>query len=117
MQRAEGAQLLDELRLDSADARCSGSDLIFVKKLDGLLQAAAARQDMQPREYAQFYLEVDPALTGVIHSLQIQLAGMRRQFELAAKEPATAQPIYREAVADYFEQISRDYQPDNDGHQ
>jgi hypothetical protein len=37
---------------------------------------------------------------------------MRRQVELASKEPAGAPPAYREAVADYFEQVSRDYQPE-----
>jgi hypothetical protein len=41
---------------------------------------------------------------------------MRRQFELATKEPAAAPPAYREAVADYFEQVSRDYQPAKDEH-
>jgi hypothetical protein len=40
---------------------------------------------------------------------------MRRQFELADKELAAPPPAYREAVANYFEQISRDYKPDNDG--
>jgi hypothetical protein len=39
---------------------------------------------------------------------------MRRQFELATKEPAAAPPAYREAVADYFEQVSRDYQPEKE---
>ena len=115
MERAEGAQLLDELRLDTADARCAASDLIFVKNLDRLLRSAASRPEMQPQEYAQFYLEVDSPVTGVIRSLQTQLAGMRRQFELAAKGPSDTPPAYREAVADYFEQISRDYQPDNNG--
>ena len=112
MQRAEGAQLLDELRLDSGDVPTTASDLIFVKNLDRLLRDAAAQPEMQPREYPQFYSEVEPALTGVIRSLQSQLDGMSRQFELAAQAPAAAPPAYREAVADYFEQISRDYQPD-----
>ena len=41
MQRAEGARLLDELRLDTADARTVTSDLIYVKKLDQVLRAEA----------------------------------------------------------------------------
>jgi hypothetical protein len=117
MQRAEGEQLLDELRLDSVDARSTPSDLVYVNQLDKLLRAAAAQSQMQPQEYAKFYFQVDPSLTGVINSLQTQLAGMRRQFELADKDSAAAPPAYRAAVADYFEQISRDYHPDNGGSQ
>ncbi|HEX9046539.1 MAG TPA: hypothetical protein VF988_05885 [Verrucomicrobiae bacterium] len=113
MQRAEGAQLLDELRLDSAEARAGSSDLIYAKKLDEVLRNAAGQEPRDPKDYAPLVLELDPPLTGVIHSLQTKLAGMRRQFELAAKEPAGALPAYREAVADYFEQVSRDYQPEN----
>jgi hypothetical protein len=37
---------------------------------------------------------------------------MHRQFQLASKDPVVAPPAYREAVADYFEQVSRDYQPE-----
>jgi hypothetical protein len=117
MQRIEGADLLDELRLDSADARCMPSNLIFVKKLDELLRSQAAGPQIQPQEYAQLYLEVDPPLSGIIHNLQTQLAGMSRQFELAAQDASATPPAYRAAVADYFEQISRDYQPDKDGNQ
>lgn len=115
-QSAEGAALLDELRLDCADAGSAAPDLIFVKKLDVVLRAAGARPQMQPQDYAKFYLEVDPPLTGVINSLQTKLSGMRRQFELASDESSSAPPAYRAAVADYFEQVSRDYQPAKDAH-
>jgi hypothetical protein len=114
MQRAEGAQLLDELRLGSMDARGAVSDLIYVKKLDDLLRAAAEKPATQPQDYVPLVLEIDPPLTGLITSLQTELAGMRRQFELASKESASAPPAYRAAVADYFEQVSRDYQPAKD---
>jgi hypothetical protein len=116
MQRAEGARLLDELRLDTADARTVTSDLIYVKKLDQVLRAEAEQPPSEAKDYAPLVLAIDPPLTGVINSLQTQLAGMRRQFELASKETAAAPPAYREAVADYFEQVSRDYQPAKDEH-
>jgi hypothetical protein len=112
MQRAEGAQLLDELRLDSADGRAAASDSIYAKKLDEVLRAAAEQPPSEPKDYVPLVLAIDPPLTGVINALQTQLAGMRRQFELATKEPAAAPPAYREAVADYFEQVSCDYQPE-----
>jgi hypothetical protein len=114
MQRAEGAQLLDELRLDAADARAATSDLVYVKKLDEVLRAAGEKPATKPEDYVPLVLEIDPPLTGLIHSLQTELAGMRRQFELASQEAAPAPPAYRAAVADYFEQVSRDYQPAKD---
>jgi hypothetical protein len=76
------------------------------------LRNAAEKPATEPKDCVPLYLAIDPPLTGVINSLQTQLAGMRRQFELASKEPAGAPPAYREAVADYFEQVSRDYQPE-----
>jgi hypothetical protein len=85
-----------------------------VKKLDEVLRAAAEQPPSEPKDYVPLVLAIDPPLTGVINALQTQLAGMRRQFELATKEPAAAPPAYREAVADYFEQVSRDYQPEKE---
>ena len=111
MQRAEGVQLLDELRLDNAEASTAVSDLIYVKKLNEVLRGTEGKP-AESKDFAPLFLEIDAPLTGVINSLQTKLAGMRRQFELAAKEPVGAPPAYREAVADYFEQVSRDYQPE-----
>lgn len=114
MQRAEGAQLLDDLRLGGMDARGVPSDTIYLAKLDEILRAAAEQPATQPQDYVPLVLEIDPPLTELINSLRTELAGMRRQFELASKETAPAPPAYRAAVADYFEQVSRDYQPAKD---
>jgi hypothetical protein len=114
MRQAEGAQLLDELRLDDADARAAESDLVFVKKLDDVLRAAAESPAGQPRDYAPLVLEINPPLTGLIHALQTELAGLRRPFDLTSQDVAAAPPAYRAAVADYFERVSRDYQPAKD---
>lgn len=111
MQRAEISNLLDTLRLDSATARLPVGNLSHLNKLEALLRKVATDQD-QPPDFAPIAAELDPPLTGVINALQTKLAGMRRQFELAAKETAAAPPAYRTAVADYFEQVSRDYQPE-----
>jgi len=46
------------------------------------------------------------------NTLQTQLAKTHRQFQVASTDNAGALPAYRDAVADYFEQVSRDYQPD-----
>ena len=114
MQRAEGAQLLDELRLDATDGSAVESDMIYVKKLDQVLRAAGKQPVQDPKDFVPLVLQINPPLTGLINSLQTELAGMRRQFELASKETAPAPPAYRAAVADYFEQVSRDYQPAKD---
>jgi hypothetical protein len=106
--------LLDELRLDDADARAAESDLVFVKKLDDVLRAAAESPAGQPRDYAPLVLEINPPLTGLIHALQTELAGLRRPFDLTSQDVAAAPPAYRAAVADYFERVSRDYQPAKD---
>ena len=116
MQRAEGAQLLDELRLDATDGSAVESDMIYVKKLDQVLRAAGKQPVQDPKDFVPLVLQINPPLTGLINSLQTELAGMRRQFELASKETAPAPPAYRAAVADYFEQVSRDYQPARDEH-
>ncbi len=114
MQRAEGAQLLDELRLDATDGSAVESDMIYVKKLDQVLRAAGKQPVQDPKDFVPLVLQINPPLTGLINSLQTELAGMRRQFELSSKETAPAPPAYRAAVADYFEQVSRDYQPAKD---
>lgn len=111
MQRQEGEQLLDELRLGTMDAQWLGSEMIYVKKLQHVLDSAGGQPPSTPGEYVPLVLQIDPLLAGVINSLQTKLTGMRRQFDLAEKDPAAAPPAYREAVADYFERVSRDYQP------
>lgn len=111
MQRAEAAQLLDELRLGGADSRGATDNLMYLAELEQLLHAAAEHPVTQPEDFPPLAAELDPPLAGLIHTLQNQLATMRRPFALAEKETAPAPPAYRAAVADYFEQVSRDYQP------
>lgn len=109
MKREEGEQLLDELRLGTMDAQWVGAEMTYVKKLQHVLDSTEQRGGA-PDEYSPLVLQIDPLLTGVINSLQTKLTGMRRQFDLAETDPAAAPPAYREAVADYFERVSRDYQ-------
>ena len=114
MQRAEAAQLLDELRLSGGDARGAMSKTADLTKLDDILRGAAERPDTDLQDIAPLAAEINPPLTGLINALKTELAGMRRPFELASEETADAPPAYRPAVADYFEQVSRDYQPAKD---
>jgi hypothetical protein len=111
MQRAEAAQLLDDLRLSGADLQMATVDTVSLASLEDTLRQAARQPVIDPPELVPLAAALNPPLTALIHSLQTDLAGLRRPFELAAKASAPAPPAYQTAVADYFEQLSRDYRP------
>ena len=56
-----------------------------------------------------FLEKIDAPLEGVIEQLRAEIAGNRRSYQLTEEEMAQAPAAYRPAVADYFEQLSRDY--------
>jgi hypothetical protein len=112
-QHSELMQLLDNLRLASMDLRTGSGKTFNLGKLDGILYADGGPES-NPLDIASIAAEIDPPLTGVINSLQAELAGMRRPYQLASQEAAPAPPAYRAAVADYFERVSRDYQSSQD---
>ena len=107
-QQAELMQLLDNLRLARMDLRTGSGKTFNFGKLDGILNAGGGPES-NPLDIASIAAEIDPPLTGVIHSLQAALAGMRRPYQLASQETSPAPPAYRAAVADYFERVSQDY--------
>ena len=111
MQQAEIGRLLDDLRLAGADGRMLAPNSSHLGHLEQLLQVAAGQPPIDPKDFPALAVELDPPLTGLLQTLQNQLAALRRPFELAAKDASPAPPAYRAAVADYFEQVSRDYQP------
>ena len=111
MQQAEAVQLLDDLRLGAMDSRSVAAKTIHLAKLDELLREASKNSGANPHDFVPLAAELDPPLAGLINSLQTELAGMRRQYQLASRETASAPPAYRPAVTEYFEQVSRDYQP------
>jgi len=113
MQRMETGQLLDALRLGGMDSRSAIGQTRPLTQLDGILRRVSQTKT-EPEALAPLVFEIDPPLTGLIQSLQTTLTGMRRSFQLASKENAEAPSEYREAVADYFEQVSRDYEPAKD---
>jgi hypothetical protein len=95
---------------------------------EGALEAAAALpQSLQLGELRQqlrespvsdadggnvtvFLEKIDPPLEDVIKLLRAEIAGNRRPYQLTEEEMAQAPVAYRPAVADYFEQLSKDYQ-------
>jgi hypothetical protein len=111
MQQAEAAQVLDDVRLGVMDSRSATPGSSDLAELDALLRGASNRADTDPHLFALLVTGINPPLTGLINSLQTQLAAMRRPYQLAEEAASPAPPAYRPAVADYFEQVSRDYQP------
>lgn len=64
------------------------------------------------RQFSQVvatYEQINGPLDTVIALLKAELQKTRRQHELLDQSAEKALPAYRDAVADYFEQLSRDY--------
>ena len=55
------------------------------------------------------FTKIDPPLEAVIKQLRAELSDQQRQHLLKDQNAEQAPAKYREAVADYFEQLSRDY--------
>jgi hypothetical protein len=60
-----------------------------------------------------FLEKIDAPLEGVIKLLRAEIPDNRRPYQLTDDELAQAPAGYRPAVADYFEQLSRDYPADS----
>ena len=60
-----------------------------------------------------FLGKIDPPLEGVIKLLRAEIPDSPRPYRLTDDEIAQAPAGYRPAVADYFEQLSRDYPADS----
>lgn len=64
-----------------------------------------ARHTFDPRTLVA---EVHPALQGLIEQLRTQTQRHAREYQLTNQEATAAPPTYRDAVADYFERLSRE---------
>ena len=64
-------------------------------------------------EEVSFLEKIDAPLEGVIKSLRTEVPDGRRPYQLTDDELSQAPAGYRPAVADYFEQLSRDYPADS----
>jgi hypothetical protein len=76
--------------------------------------ASTVLKDNHPTTPVIAYGRLSPDLNTIISLLQAQLAQSGRQHELSDQLAEQAPPAYRAAVADYFERLSRDYQPAQD---
>ena len=86
----------------------------FVPKSPALTEVREALRDapleLHFLDREALFAKIDPPLLGLINSLRAEVQGLaRRRHRLADPNLEQALPAYRAAVADYFEQLSRDY--------
>ncbi|HEY8901719.1 MAG TPA: hypothetical protein VIM61_15010 [Chthoniobacterales bacterium] len=94
---------LRELLLEAGNAVPEGSDTTAVQ---AAMKATYTPNASRPSEAAQ---AIDPPLEGLLTLLREQLQKSLRTYQLDDQDLERAPAEYRAAVADYFEQLSRDY--------
>jgi hypothetical protein len=103
--------LLHELNDQTLDAMGMLPSTGEVKEVRAILKKNA---DVPPNtgNVVAFAAEINPPLTGLITILRQELKQFQRQHRLNDPQIAQAPPAYRPAVAEYFEELSRDYAAD-----
>ncbi len=96
------------------DVREAAQDAVVVVPKSGAL--ADVRETLRDVPLELHYLDqaalfarIDPPLSGLIDSLHTAQQHVQRDHSLTDANLDLAPPAYRPAVADYFEQLSRDY--------
>jgi hypothetical protein len=102
-------ELVDDLREGTLDAMAVVPKSSALAKLRETLERVS-HSGGSPRNVVALASEISPPLGGLISVLYAELAHCQRQHELTDPQIEQAPAAYRPAVADYFEQLSRDYQ-------
>jgi hypothetical protein len=100
--------LVGELNEQALDAMAIQPEAAELRQVRELLRRGAGGLAGDDQVVA-FVAELDPPLSGLILLLRQELALFRRPYTLTDPQVAQAPPAYQAAVADYFEQLSRDY--------
>jgi hypothetical protein len=103
-----GENLLHELNEQTLDAMGVAQGSKELQEVRAILRKNANTPPNTGNVVA-FAAEIDPPLSGLITVLRQQLTQFRRQHRLTDPQIAQAPPAYRPAVAEYFEELSRDY--------
>jgi hypothetical protein len=106
--RQLGENLKQDLREETFDAMGIKPDAAGLKPMRDILSRETEGGQPDSNVIA-FVNEINPPMDGVITVLRADLAQFQRQYRLNDEQVAMAPPAYRPAVADYFEQLSRDY--------
>jgi len=102
-------ELIDDLRDSALDAMTVLPQSSEASALRDRLREALPQPRAQSRELAAFISKIDPPLEGLIKALRAETRHTQRQHQLTEQNIDLAPPAYRPAVADYFENLSRDY--------
>ena len=102
-------EVMDDLRVEALEAAMVMPNSPEVQALSKTLE--------QQQESLTHHAGIDSAahvivqpLEGVISLLAAELQTSRRKHQLIERDTPQAPPAYRDAVADYFEQLSREEQ-------
>ena len=87
--------------------------VVVVPKSEALADVRETLRDvpleLHYRDEAALFAKIDPPLLGLIDALHAAQQHARRDHQLTDGNLDLAPPAYRPAVAEYFEQLSRDY--------
>ncbi len=100
-------ELFEDVRAAAQDAT------VVVPKSEALADVRDTLRDVPIElhylDQTALFARIDPPLLGLIDSLRAAQEHARRDHPLTDGSPDLAPPAYRPAVANYFEQLSRDY--------
>ncbi|MEO7297533.1 MAG: hypothetical protein ABI042_03030 [Verrucomicrobiota bacterium] len=111
-QQRLASELMDDLRegaLDALSVVPSSNELADLRKA---LRGGSVNDD---KKLVELVSTIDLPLEGLIRLLRSEITQTRRIHQLTTQEIEQAPLAYRPAVAEYFEKLSKDYQPAKSG--
>lgn len=108
LQRMLAENLLQDLHEQTLDAMAAKPGAGELKQMREILNRQSDG-GLDNGGVVAFAAAIDPPLTSLITQLRQELTHYRRQHQLTDAQVAQAPRAYRPAVAEYFEQLSRDY--------
>jgi hypothetical protein len=107
----EARELLADLHDETLEARVVLPGPDAGRVLEELRPDVRGSRSLDTVAIVASYARIRAPLDRLIALLQGKLERSQRQHELTDQNQEKAPPAYGDAVADYFEQLSRDYQP------
>jgi hypothetical protein len=108
-------EVMDDLRQESNEAREILPSSSELENLQKTLQTGGTAHALGPGQVVATFQMIQAPLSRVVSLLQAELKRAQRQHQLTDQNPEKAPPAYRDAVADYFERLSKDYKTTPEG--
>jgi hypothetical protein len=100
-------EVMQDVGEETAEARAMLPQATETQELDAVVNGGSG--DGTAGQVVVMFGKIQAPLDAVIGLLQAELQRSERQYRLNDQSADKAPPAYREAVADYFERLSRDY--------